>query len=218
MIRPWSKPMYRAGSSRDPAGQPRARRLRGQDHRPRRIPSITGPARVFDSENAVHGGDHGEEDQAGRRDRHPLRRARRAGPGMQEMLAPTSALIGQGLGESVGPASPTGASPAAPGAWWSATSRRRPTSAAPSRSSRKAHPDHDRRAPASCSSLPTSQPTTRHGGAARGSGVGPPAPRYTHGVRQRTCMRLVFDRRAGRRGDGQRLSEARRRQQAETCR
>ena len=39
----------------------------------------------------------------------------KGGPGMQEMLAPTSALIGQGLGDSVGPASPTGASPG--GTW-----------------------------------------------------------------------------------------------------
>ena len=33
VIRPWSKPMYRAGPPRDPQGQPRARRLRRQDHR-----------------------------------------------------------------------------------------------------------------------------------------------------------------------------------------
>ena len=46
-------------------------------------PSITGPARVFDSEPQVHGRDHGEADQAGRRRRDPLRgaegRARHAG-------------------------------------------------------------------------------------------------------------------------------------------
>jgi dihydroxy-acid dehydratase len=42
----------RAGPPRDPARQPRAGRLRGQDHGPQE-PAITGPARVFDSENEV---------------------------------------------------------------------------------------------------------------------------------------------------------------------
>ena len=65
-------------------------------------PSITGPARVFDSETDVHGGDHGASkikpgDVIVIRYEGP-----KGGPGMQEMLAPTSALIGQGLGESVG--------------------------------------------------------------------------------------------------------------------
>ena len=83
-----------AATSRPTAASPRSPASR--------IPSITGPARVFDSEPAVHGRDP--------------RRARsrpatcvviryegpKGGPGMQEMLAPTSALIGQGLGESVG--------------------------------------------------------------------------------------------------------------------
>jgi dihydroxyacid dehydratase/phosphogluconate dehydratase len=48
---------------------------------------------------------------------------------MQEMLAPTSALIGQGLGESVGLIT-DGRFSAGRGAWWSVTSRRRRTSAA----------------------------------------------------------------------------------------
>ncbi len=34
VIRPIDKPMYARGPPRDPEGQPRARRLRGQDHRP----------------------------------------------------------------------------------------------------------------------------------------------------------------------------------------
>ena len=66
-------------------------------------PAITGPARVFDSENDVHEGDHGE--ARSRRATSIVIRYEgpKGGPGMQEMLAPTSALIGQGLGESVGP-------------------------------------------------------------------------------------------------------------------
>ena len=39
--------------------------------------------------------------QGRRRHRHPLRRARRAGPGMREMLSTTAALYGQGVGEKV---------------------------------------------------------------------------------------------------------------------
>ena len=81
-----------AGPPRDPERQPGAGRLRGQDHRPQEDPSITGPARVFDSEPACLEAIMAKKIKAGRRDRHSLRRARRAGPGMQEMLAPTSAL------------------------------------------------------------------------------------------------------------------------------
>ncbi|MGE4339866.1 MAG: dihydroxy-acid dehydratase [Pigmentiphaga sp.] len=64
-------------------------------------PVITGPARVFDSEDdamaaimaqqIIHG------DVVVIRYEGP-----KGGPGMREMLAPTSALIGQGLGETVG--------------------------------------------------------------------------------------------------------------------
>jgi dihydroxy-acid dehydratase len=64
-------------------------------------PVITGPARVFDSEDdamaaimaqsIVHG------DVVVIRYEGP-----KGGPGMREMLSPTSALIGQGLGETVG--------------------------------------------------------------------------------------------------------------------
>jgi dihydroxy-acid dehydratase len=64
-------------------------------------PAITGPARVFDSENdtmeAIMGGKIRAGDVVVIRYEGP-----RGGPGMQEMLAPTAALIGQGLGESVG--------------------------------------------------------------------------------------------------------------------
>ena len=64
-------------------------------------PSITGPARVFDSENAVMDAIMARMIKAG--DVVVIRyEGPKGGPGMQEMLAPTSALIGQGLGESVG--------------------------------------------------------------------------------------------------------------------
>ncbi len=64
-------------------------------------PVITGPARVFDDEQSalaaimegrIHAGDVMVLRYLGPK----------GGPGMPEMLAPTSALIGQGLGESVG--------------------------------------------------------------------------------------------------------------------
>ncbi len=64
-------------------------------------PTITGPARVFDSEPAVMAAIMERRIKAG--DVVVIRyEGPRGGPGMQEMLAPTSALIGQGLGESVG--------------------------------------------------------------------------------------------------------------------
>ncbi len=64
-------------------------------------PSITGPARVFDSEHAVMEAIMERKIRAG--DVVVIRyEGPKGGPGMQEMLAPTSALVGQGLGESVG--------------------------------------------------------------------------------------------------------------------
>jgi dihydroxy-acid dehydratase len=64
-------------------------------------PAITGPARVFDSENEVMDAIMARRIKAG--DVVVIRyEGPKGGPGMQEMLAPTSALIGQGLGESVG--------------------------------------------------------------------------------------------------------------------
>ncbi len=64
-------------------------------------PSITGPARVFDSEPQVMEAIMARKIKAG--DVIVIRyEGPKGGPGMQEMLAPTSALIGQGLGESVG--------------------------------------------------------------------------------------------------------------------
>ena len=64
-------------------------------------PVITGPARVFDSEDAAMEAIMARQIQAG--DIVVIRyEGPRGGPGMREMLAPTSALVGQGLGESVG--------------------------------------------------------------------------------------------------------------------
>jgi dihydroxy-acid dehydratase len=64
-------------------------------------PAITGPARVFNSENEVMDAIMARKIEPG--DVVVIRyEGPKGGPGMQEMLAPTSALIGQGLGESVG--------------------------------------------------------------------------------------------------------------------
>jgi dihydroxy-acid dehydratase len=64
-------------------------------------PSITGPARVFDDEQSALAAIMARKIVAG--DVLVLRYLGPKGaPGMPEMLAPTSALVGQGLGESVG--------------------------------------------------------------------------------------------------------------------
>jgi len=64
-------------------------------------PSITGPARVFDSEEqclqAILGGRIRRGDVVVIRYEGP-----KGGPGMREMLSPTAAIIGAGLGDSVG--------------------------------------------------------------------------------------------------------------------
>jgi dihydroxy-acid dehydratase len=100
VIRPWSKPLYPQGhlailkGNLSPEGC--VAKITGLKN-----PSITGPARVFDSENACMKAIMAKRIKPGDviviRYEGPL-----GGPGMQEMLAPTSALIGQGLGESVG--------------------------------------------------------------------------------------------------------------------
>ena len=63
--------------------------------------SITGPARVFDGEEACFQAIHHREIKAGDvvviRGEGPV-----GGPGMREMLSVTAALVGQGLGESIG--------------------------------------------------------------------------------------------------------------------
>jgi len=64
-------------------------------------PVITGPARVFDSEDDAMAAIMARQIQHG--DIVVIRyEGPKGGPGMREMLAPTSALIGQGLGETVG--------------------------------------------------------------------------------------------------------------------
>jgi dihydroxy-acid dehydratase len=100
VIRPWSKPMYKDGhlailrGNLSPEGC--VAKITGLKN-----PVITGPARVFDSENACMKAIMAKRIKAG--DVIVIRyEGPKGGPGMQEMLAPTSALIGQGLGESVG--------------------------------------------------------------------------------------------------------------------
>ncbi|MGY6268634.1 dihydroxy-acid dehydratase [Achromobacter denitrificans] len=64
-------------------------------------PVITGPARVFDSEDDAMAAIMAREIRDG--DVVVIRyEGPKGGPGMREMLAPTSALVGQGLGETVG--------------------------------------------------------------------------------------------------------------------
>ena len=64
-------------------------------------PVMTGPARVFDSEDEAMKAIMAREIQHG--DVLVIRyEGPKGGPGMREMLAPTSALVGQGLGETVG--------------------------------------------------------------------------------------------------------------------
>jgi dihydroxy-acid dehydratase len=63
-------------------------------------PAITGPARVFDSEEAAQAAILADRIRPG--DVMVIRyEGPKGGPGMREMLAPTAAIIGKGLGESV---------------------------------------------------------------------------------------------------------------------
>ena len=100
VIRPWDNPMYAQGhlailkGNLAPDGC--VAKITGLKN-----PSITGPARVFDSEPQCMEAIMAKTIRAG--DVVVIRyEGPKGGPGMQEMLAPTSALIGQGLGESVG--------------------------------------------------------------------------------------------------------------------
>ena len=66
-----------------------------------KTPVMTGPARVFEDEQSALAAIMAKQIKAG--DVMVLRYlGPKGGPGMPEMLAPTGALIGQGLGESVG--------------------------------------------------------------------------------------------------------------------
>jgi dihydroxy-acid dehydratase len=100
VIRPWGNPMYAHGHlailKGNLAPEGCVAKITGLKN-----PSITGPARVFDSEPEVMAAIMAKQIRAG--DVVVIRyEGPKGGPGMQEMLAPTSALIGQGLGESVG--------------------------------------------------------------------------------------------------------------------
>jgi dihydroxy-acid dehydratase len=66
-----------------------------------KVPTMRGPAKVFDSEEAAMAAIEARAIRAG--DIVIIRyEGPRGGPGMREMLAPTSALVGQGLGGAVG--------------------------------------------------------------------------------------------------------------------
>ncbi len=100
VIRPVSNPLYAHGhlailkGNLSPEGS--VAKITGLKN-----PVITGPARVFDDEQSALAAIMGQKIKAG--DVMVLRYlGPKGGPGMPEMLAPTSALIGQGLGESVG--------------------------------------------------------------------------------------------------------------------
>jgi dihydroxy-acid dehydratase len=100
VIRPWNNPMYPQGHlailKGNLAPEGCVAKITGLKQT-----SITGPARVFDSENAVMKAILARKIKPG--DVIVIRyEGPKGGPGMQEMLAPTSALIGQGLGDSVG--------------------------------------------------------------------------------------------------------------------
>jgi len=100
VIRPWDQPMYAQGhlailkGNLAPDGC--VAKITGL-----KKPVITGPAKVYNSEKACMDAIMARKIKAG--DVVVIRyEGPKGGPGMQEMLAPTSALIGQGLGESVG--------------------------------------------------------------------------------------------------------------------
>jgi dihydroxy-acid dehydratase len=100
VIRPWDKPLYTQGHlailKGNLATEGCVAKITGLKQT-----SITGPARVFDSEPAAMTAILAKRIKPG--DVIVIRyEGPKGGPGMQEMLAPTSALIGQGLGDSVG--------------------------------------------------------------------------------------------------------------------
>jgi dihydroxy-acid dehydratase len=99
VIRPWSDPVYEQGHLAilrgNLATEGAVAKITGVKH-----PQITGRARVFESEEiclkAILGGEIIPGDIVVIRYEGP-----KGGPGMPEMLAPTSAIIGVGLGDSV---------------------------------------------------------------------------------------------------------------------
>ena len=100
VIASWSKPVYPQGHlailKGNLATEGCVAKITGLKQR-----AITGPARVFNSEPEALEAILAKKIKHG--DVIVIRyEGPKGGPGMQEMLAPTSALIGQGLGESVG--------------------------------------------------------------------------------------------------------------------
>jgi len=100
VIRPFDRPMYQEGhlailrGNLAPLGA--VAKISGLKN-----PVITGPARVFNSEDEAMAAILGDRIRPG--DVLIIRYiGPKGGPGMPEMLAPTSAIIGKGLGESVG--------------------------------------------------------------------------------------------------------------------
>ncbi|MEH2087739.1 dihydroxy-acid dehydratase [Nostoc sp.] len=99
VIRPWNNPMYAQGHlailKGNLATEGAVAKITGVKN-----PSITGSARVFDSEeeclDAILAGKIKAGDVIIVRYEGP-----KGGPGMREMLAPTSAIIGAGLGDAV---------------------------------------------------------------------------------------------------------------------
>jgi len=100
VIRPWNNPMYAQGHLAILKGnlaiEGAVAKITGV-----KKPVITGPARVFESEESCLEAILAKKIIAGDviiiRNEGP-----KGGPGMREMLAPTSAIIGAGLGDSVG--------------------------------------------------------------------------------------------------------------------
>ncbi len=100
VIRPLDKPMYREGHLAilrgNLAAEGAVAKITGLTN-----PVMSGPARVFDDEHSALDAILAGKIKAG--DVMVLRYlGPRGAPGMPEMLAPTGALVGQGLGESVG--------------------------------------------------------------------------------------------------------------------
>ncbi|MBD2576789.1 dihydroxy-acid dehydratase [Oscillatoria sp. FACHB-1406] len=100
VIRPWENPLYKRGHlailKGNLATEGAVAKISGV-----KTPKMSGPARVFESEEEclaailagkIHAGDIIVVRYEGPK----------GGPGMREMLAPTSAIIGAGLGDSVG--------------------------------------------------------------------------------------------------------------------
>lgn len=100
VIRPWETPMYAQGHLAILKGNLSTEgcvaKISGIKN-----PKITGPARVFESEETCMAAILARKIQSG--DVVVIRyEGPKGGPGMREMLSPTSALIGEGLGDSVG--------------------------------------------------------------------------------------------------------------------